>query len=260
MSTQPVIERITAPSPAEFQQRYVRTSTPVIITGMMSDWPAWRHWSLDYFARRFGDRLVTAGRTKGGVLEMSDKDGIPQVEIAFGRYVEMLRDGRPDCYLLSPVHERLPELLDDLVWPEPCRQARWRTTRLWVSGADTCSPLHRDWPENLNAQVFGRKRYLMVHRRETRRVYSRPFYSGVPNFSRLDAEHPDYEQFPKFRDVPRVSFELNAGEILYIPRLWWHQVRSLETSASISFWFANGLVAAAAMFSQLYAKARGLRI
>ena len=254
------IERIPPPSAEEFERRYVRTSTPVILTGMMTDWPARRLWSLDYFADRFGDRRVTAGRTRAGMLEMSDDVGIPQVEIEFGRYVRRVREGRADCYVLCPVDERLPELLDDVVAPEPFRRARYRAVRLWVSDDDTCSPLHRDWPENLYAQVYGRKRFLMVPRHETRRVYSRPFWSGVPNFSRMDAESPDYQRVPKFRDVPRATFEVEAGEFLDIPRLWWHQVRSMEASASINFWFANGPVALVAIVSRLYAKRRGLRI
>jgi hypothetical protein len=192
---------------------------------------------------------------------MSDEKGVHQVEIEFGQYLESLRrNGHADYYVLSPVDERLPELLDDVVAPEPASRAAWHTVRLWLSANDTCSPLHRDWPENLYAQVFGRKRFLMVHRKETRRVYRRPFYSGVPNFSRINAENVDYERFPLFRDVPRIEFEVNAGELLYIPRMWWHQVRSLEVSASINFWFANGGVALVAKLSQVYAKLRGLRI
>jgi ribosomal protein L16 Arg81 hydroxylase len=54
-------------------------------------------------------------------------------------------------------------------------------------------------------------------------------------------------------------FEVNAGEVLYIPRMWWHQVTSLEVSASINFWFANGPVALVARLSQIYARLRGLR-
>jgi hypothetical protein len=254
------IDRIPWPPGDEFQQRYVRSSTPVIITDALKDWPATRMWSIDYFAERFGNRTVTAGTTREGVLQMSDEEGVHQVEIDFGRYLESLRGGKSDYYVLSPIDERLPELLEDVIAPEPCRQANWHTTRLWFSGIDTCSPLHRDWPENLYAQVFGRKRFLMVHRNQTRRVYRRPFYSGVPNFSRINTDDVDYERFPLFRDVPRIEFEVAAGELLYIPRMWWHQVRSLEVSASINFWFANGAVALVAKGSQIYAKLRGLRI
>jgi lysine-specific demethylase 8 len=259
VATPRTIERIPWSSTDDFERRYVRTSTPVILTGMTGEWPAQRLWSLDYFAERFGSRLVTAGITRDGILQVSDDQGVHQVEIEFGRYLASLRGGRSDYYVLSPVDERLPELLDDVIEPEPCRRARWHTVRLWLSGLDTCSPLHRDWPENLYAQVFGRKHFLMIHRNETRRVYRRPFWSGAPNFSRLNAENTDYERFPLFRDVPRMEFEVNAGELLYIPRMWWHQVRSLEVSASINFWFGNGHVAAVGRLSQLYAKLRGLR-
>jgi hypothetical protein len=258
--TPTTIERIAPPTPEEFEARWVRTSTPVIIRGLMDAWPARRLWSLDYFADRFGQRLVTAGTTRDGMLQMSDEEGVHQVEIEFGRYVDQLRTGRVDCYVLSPVDERLPELLDDVVPPEPCRRARWHAVRLWFGAGGTCSPLHRDWPENLYGQVLGHKRFIMVHRDETPRVYRRPFWSGVPNFSRLDAEHPDYERFPRFRGVRRLEFEVEPGEVLYIPRMWWHQVRSLDVSASINFWFANGGVALVARLSQLYAKVRGLRM
>ena len=253
------IERIPALPAAEFERRYVRTSTPVILTGMMTNWPARHLWSFDYFAEKFGSARVTAGKMRGGVLEVSDKVGIPQVEIEFGRFVQMVREGNADCYILSPVAEQVPAMLDDVIPPEAFLKARWHATRLWVSATETCSPLHRDWPENLYGQVFGRKRFLLVPRTETPRVYSRPFHSGAPNFSRLDAENPDYERFPKFRGVPRTVVEVNAGEFLYIPRMWWHQVRSLEASASINFWFGNGAVALVAMASQAYAKLRGLR-
>jgi hypothetical protein len=257
--TPATIARIAPPTPEEFEARWVRTSTPVIIQGLMDTWPARRLWSLDYFDQRFGKRLVTAGTTRDGMLEMSDEKGVHQVEIEFGQYVEQLRRGRVDCYVLSPVDERLPELLDDVVAPEAARRARWHAVRLWFGAGGTCSPLHRDWPENLFGQVLGHKRVIMVHRKETPRVYRRPFWSGVPNFSRLDAEHPDYDRFPRFRDVSRLEFEVGPGDVLYIPRMWWHQVRSLDTSASINFWFANGAVAAVARASQLYAKLRGLR-
>lgn len=254
------IERIPWPSAGEFERRYIRTSTPVILTGMTTDWPAQRLWSLDYFAQRFGSRLVSAGVTRNGVLQVSDDQGVHQVEIEFGRYLESLRAGRSDYYVLSPVDERLPELLDDVIEPDPCRTASWHTVRLWLSGCDTCSPLHRDWPENLYAQVFGRKHFLMIHRKETRRVYRRPITSGAPNFSQLNTDDVDFARFPLFRDVPRMEFDVNAGELLYIPRMWWHQVKSLEVSASINFWFGNGTVALVARLSQLYAKLRGLRI
>jgi hypothetical protein len=254
------IERIRACDGEEFRRRFVRASRPVILTGMMEEWPARTRWSLDYFRSRFGDRPVTAGRTRDRTLVLSDRGGIPQVEIPFGEYIDRLSADDCDLYLLSPVAERLPELLADLVPPEVCRTARWSTSRLWIGAPGVRSPLHRDLPDNLYAQVLGRKRFLLIHPRNRGRVYSRPFHSDVPNFSRLDAEAPDLERFPRFRGVPVQVCDVGPGELLFIPRMWWHQVRALETSASVNLWFANGLIALLARASQAYSKLRRLRI
>jgi hypothetical protein len=171
----------------------------------------------------------------------------------------MLRAGRPELYLLSPVEERLPALLDDVIPPAIQREASWHSTRLWIGPIGACSPLHRDFADNLFVQVLGSKRLILIDPRHTRDVYPRRPWSGVPNFSRVDAERPDDPEFPRFARVPRLTCVVEPGEMLYIPRLWWHHVRSLETTASINLWFANGLPAVMAKLLQRYARARGLR-
>ena len=48
------IERRHKLSRQEFLRDYYTTNRPVIITGMMDDWPAMRKWNLDFFHQRFG--------------------------------------------------------------------------------------------------------------------------------------------------------------------------------------------------------------
>ena len=56
----------------EFLEDYYCTNRPVIITGMMDDWPALGKWSLAYFAQKFGDREVEVqiGRETSGNFEV----------------------------------------------------------------------------------------------------------------------------------------------------------------------------------------------
>lgn len=257
-ATRSEVPRFPFSSDAELQQRFIAPGRPVILTGMTDDWPA-RRWSLDYFAERFGHVLVTAGRTHNGTLQTSERRGIPQVELPLVEYIDMLRAGKPELYLLSPVEERLPELLKDLRPPTIQRNATWHSTRLWLGPSGTCSPLHHDFPDNLYVQVFGRKRLILIDRRHKRAVYPRAPWSGLPNFSRVDAEHPNDPRFPRFARVPRMICVVEPGEVLYIPRLWWHHVRALEMSVSINLWFASGWQGVVARGLQLYAQARGLR-
>ena len=59
------VERIAPPSLAVFEREYRRPGRPVILTGLMDDWPA-RRWTLASLRSRYGERRVTAVRTEGG--------------------------------------------------------------------------------------------------------------------------------------------------------------------------------------------------
>jgi len=41
----------------------------------------------------------------------------------------------------------------------------------------------------------------------------------------------------EFKDIPYVDCVLGPGDTLYIPVGWWHYVRSLSISFSVSFWW-----------------------
>ena len=60
-------------------------------------------------------------------------------------------------------------------------------------------------------------------------------YNYYTNYSQVDCEKPNYEQFPRFRDATLIDFELAPGEILFVPVGWWHHVRALDWSISVSF-------------------------
>ena len=44
-------------------------------------------------------------------------------------------------------------------------------------------------------------------------------------------------RFPHFHEAEYVEGVIAEGECVYIPRGWWHYVRSLEASVSVSFWW-----------------------
>jgi hypothetical protein len=253
------VERVAVCGADELQRRFVSRSRPVLLTGLLAGWPAVQRWSLDYFETHHGDRRVLVGRLRDGRLEVSPRTGVEQREVPLGDFVRKLRAGDRSQYLISPVEDRIPALLDDVRLPEICTRARWRAQRLWLGGAGVRTPLHHDLPENLYAVVFGSKRIALVPRGERRNVYPNRRLSRAPNFSRVDAFAPDTTRFPRFKRVQPLVCEVGPGECLYIPRLWWHTVESLEPSASLSLWFANGFVAALAAASQAYARLRQLR-
>ena len=53
----------------------------------------------------------------------------------------------------------------------------------------------------------------------------------------VDLDQPDAEAFPGLQDLPVMDCVLEAGQMLYIPPGWWHYVKSLSVSFSVSFWW-----------------------
>lgn len=254
------VPRIAPPSAAEFEAEFVRRSRPVILRGAIADWPAMAKWSLEYFARQLGDRELPVIREKGR-SHYDVGGGLHYERIRFADYCALLADERPhDLYLSVRVRELLPELFADIRHPVYAANAPWARSRFWLGAPDTKGPLHRDLPENLFAQIRGRKRFLLLERRLTGLVYRHPFYSGVPNYSPVDAEAPDLARFPRFAEAPLWAAELEPGDLLYIPSLWWHQARSLTTSIGINLWWVRGPKVAVARLAELYMRLRGLRL
>jgi hypothetical protein len=47
--------------------------------------------------------------------------------------------------------------------------------------------------------------------------------------------------------------------LLYVPRFWWHQFRSLNFSISVNYWWANGWVWQIVRLALAYQRLRKLR-
>ena len=148
----------------QFLREYYSTNRPVIITGMMDDWPAMRKWNLDYFAEKFGDREVEVqmGRTAGANYETEQEKFMTRIR--FGDFVEKVRTAGEtnDFYLTaknnSSNRKMLPELWDDIVQIPEYLAKDNPGGFFWMGPAGTVTPFHHDLTNNFMAQVIGRKR------------------------------------------------------------------------------------------------------
>ena len=97
------------------------------------------------------------------------------------------------------------------------------------------TPCHYDPKHNLLCQVVGAKRIRLYHPQYSDRLY--PVEGKLYNNSQVDVERPDLERFPLAANLPYWECTLQRGEMLYIPPRFWHHVRSLSISFSVSFWW-----------------------
>jgi hypothetical protein len=216
---------------------YYCTNRPVVITGMMDDWPALRKWSLDYFAERFGDREVDvqSGRDASGRFE-EERDKFRR-KMIFAEYVENVRTSgvTNDFYITannnSANKDALPELWDDVVQiPEYLDGTSPQNGFFWFGPAGTITPFHHDLTNNLMAQVIGRKRILLAPSwdmplmKNLRDVYCEVDGRKTPPATRARPGEPQI-----------LECFLDPGEILFLPVGCLHFVEALEVSATVSF-------------------------
>ena len=100
----------------------------------------------------------------------------------------------------------------------------------WFGSGGTITPLHHDPVNLIFVQVYGRKVWQIISPHYTHMLYN---YRGV--FSEVDIENPDYEKYPLFQRIPIIEVTLEPGDAIFMPVGWWHAVKSLDISISMSF-------------------------
>jgi hypothetical protein len=247
------VDRIGGLSGDVFYRWYYSANRPAVLLDGMTNWPALDRWTPDYMRDRYGEEVVEV---------MTGRSGDPRYEIncehhktsmPLHQYVDLVQSAAVtnDFYMVANNHSLdtsgLVTLLDDIRFFDEVLDPSDAAGKvfLWFGPAGTVTPTHHDTMNVLLAQVLGRKLVTLIPSFETPLVYN---HVGV--YSEVDCESPDYERYPLFRNVTRLQVLLEPGQALFIPVGWWHHVRSLDISISVSFtnflvpndyaWEANG--------------------
>ena len=236
------VERCHCPSLETFTRKYLSCKKPVIITGAMDFWPALstKKWTMEYIKGKAGYRTVPIELgSKYTDEDWSQK--LMTVRDFIDKYVSRKEEtkGEKVGYLAQhQLFNQIPELQDDIVIPDYCFLGEKDDVDInaWFGPKGTVSPLHFDPKHNFLAQVIGQKYIRLYSDEETDRLYPHTT-TLLHNTSQIDAENPDLEEFPKFRDAVYTECVLKEGEMLYMPPRYWHYIRSLSVSFSVSFWW-----------------------
>lgn len=178
----------------EFLHQYYLPRHPVVIEGAAEDWPARQHWTRDYLNEKLERSTHRATR-------------------------QLLWWDIDRTLIACDVPE--PKLIDELRELQAPRE-RKRSRRLWMSLAGERTPWHYDGNslEIFNAQVVGTKRFTLVSPRTP---------IDLKAFSLL-GQKPEAEPDSLLTDAhDYTTFDLKAGDLLYLPRHWFHYVESLES-------------------------------
>lgn len=239
------VDRRDRLSGSDFFEDYYFASRPVVITGMMRGWPAMERWKdPGYLKERLGHFSVEV---------QADRDSDPAYELVqhrhrhwvkFAEFVDRVHStgSSNDFYMTASNADRHPAFVDAALEdvtlpPDYCSPDTQGRAFFWYGPAGTVTPLHHDMTNNLMAQVVGRKHVKLVSP-----LYAAAVYNHEHCYAQVDPESPDFAKFPNFRDVVVLDVDLGPGEMLFIPVGWWHHVRALDVSITVSctnFWPPN---------------------
>ncbi|XP_054714960.1 HSPB1-associated protein 1-like [Uloborus diversus] len=108
----------------------------------------------------------------------------------------------------------------------------------WIGSCGSYTPCHFDsYGCNLVAQIEGRKRWVLFPPTDDSFMYpSRIPYEESSVFSSVNIKMPNYSVHPLFKESHPYVAVLNPGDVLFVPKKWWHFVESLDTTISINAW------------------------
>jgi Cupin-like domain len=134
---------------------------------------------------------------------------------------------------------------------------------VWVGNAVTAAT-HYDNMEGINCAVTGRKRFTFFPPEQLANLYVGPLElspGGQPT-SMVRVAAPDLERYPRFAQALAAAetADLEPGDAIFIPSLWWHNVQALEpVNFSLNFWWCEPADFAAEPFGALVHSLLALR-
>ncbi|XP_053554052.1 HSPB1-associated protein 1 isoform X2 [Bombina bombina] len=225
---------------------------------MVSDWPA-LHWKTSFLSCVLEEVLLRfrIGRKKTstdpqfetqceyvhGTLKQFD-DWVcglsPDITSPFSRYDISEFWVYADYKYLAEVFKDKSDLLQDIVWADfgfPGRDGQEST--IWIGSTGANTPCHLDtYGCNLVLQVEGRKTWYLFPPENTAHLYpTRIPYEESSIFSKVNIVNPDSTRFPLFSGACPHVVTLHPGQVLFVPRHWWHYVECVdEATVSVNTW------------------------
>lgn len=112
---------------------------------------------------------------------------------------------------------------------------------IWI-GNQSRIAAHYDVTDNIACVAAGRRRFTLFPPDQLDNLYIGPldFTPAGQPASMVDFQQPDLTRFPKFAQAMKHAqvAELEAGDGIFIPSMWWHHVEGLATfNILVNYWW-----------------------
>jgi len=249
------VREITVDGPAELDLRLREATTPFVVRGLIADWPmvqAGRQSSRaarDYIERHARDLpfAVSVGAPDSGGRLFYDAAHAMNFQMLRAKLPEIFaridaNEGAADAHAIYLASIDMHQFFAGLHEANHVDLGR-RTplASIWM-GTPTRIAAHNDVPDNLACVAVGQRRFTVFPRNQFGNLYLGPVDNTPAGraVSMVDFHDPDFAAHPRFRDALEHAevAELEAGDALYIPAMWWHHVEGLsDFNVLVNYWW-----------------------
>lgn len=228
------VDAIDTITPQAFKREYIDTNTPLLMRKVTANWPAMKKWSFEFFANLQLPKRVFL--EMNNVLQQQGKYEVME----YGDYIRRIATAadepgkRPGYLSVFKIFRAFPQLKEDVDFSILNQHKLKNTVAGWIGPAGTVTGYHVDWGDNVLAQICGRKEVRLVGPSDSKYMYTSKRFDQGTTSSEIDVDNFDAQRFPLFAKAKQYRVVIHPGEMLFIPRGWWHYVRSLDKSISVS--------------------------
>ncbi|WP_331344839.1 cupin-like domain-containing protein [Cellvibrio sp. UBA7661] len=245
-------------SPDAIPSTVLESSVPLVLKGLLKTWPIVRaaeQSSLDgfeYLCQFYNGELVNTAigdaNNTGAIFYNQDYSGFSyerarsSLTNVYNNIKNLHASGSQRAYYVdsAPVDFCVPGFREqnDLNLGEfKPRVSLWMGNKTIVSA-------HHDIPDNIACVVIGKRRFVLFPPGQLENLYIGPldFNPAGPAISMVDLHNPDFEKFPRYREALAHAqiAELESGDAIYIPSMWWHHVEGLMPfNIMVNYWWTS---------------------
>lgn len=218
----------------EFIEKYLKPRKPVVIKNMARKWPAYQKWTMDYMKEVVGD--VEVPLYDSSKADPAAPINASAAKMKFTDYVDLIQREPTDLriFFFDPI-KHAKKLLADYISPKDLMGGFLdKYPSMFFGGKGSVTFLHYDidMAHIFHTHFNGRKHILLFDYKWKERLYKIPYATYA--LEDYDIENPDFTKFPALDGVEGIECFLEHGDTLFMPTGWWHWMKYLDGSFSIS--------------------------
>ena len=255
MQDLPHVPEINCASYADLNEQILCSEQPLVLRGLVKNWPlvqagihsatAAAEYLQSFYNQKPVYAMVANADESGRFFYNQDLSGFNfsrramQLDVLLTQLTAHKAHQNESVYVGSTsVNHILPGLRDNNDVPQLADKP---LVSIWI-GNQSRIAAHYDVTDNVACVAVGRRRFTLFAPDQLENLYVGPldFTPAGQSASLVDFHQPDYQRFPKFKTALQHAqvAELEPGDGIFIPSMWWHHVEALsDFNVLLNYWW-----------------------